>query len=139
MMMTHQRCLARLVCTMVLLGITCSYGFSFRSRLPTVSTFANIAAISSNNAVGSKLSTSLQAAATLSVGDFSELATPVQYGPHLKIKGKVLNAWGILYALATFSVAVIVLPFMIVSSVLADLLGNGKVRQSTCSSSSAKR
>lgn len=70
--------------------------------------------------------TSLKAAATLST-DYSELATPVQYGPHLKIKGKVLNGWGIVYALVTFSIAVIVLPFMIVSSFFADITGNGPV------------
>ncbi len=69
----------------------------------------------------------LQASAALAAGDYSELATPVPYGAHLKIKGKILNAWGIVYALITFSVAVFVLPFMIITSFFADITGNGPV------------
>jgi hypothetical protein len=79
------------------------------------------------NAVNGITSTSLQAAAALPAGDYSELASPVPYGPHLMIKGKVLNAWGIVYALITFSVAVFVLPFMIITSFFADITGNGPV------------
>ena len=73
--------------------------------------------------------TSLQAAAALTTGqgEFSDLAAPVPYGPHLTIKGKVLNGWGIVYAVVTFAVAVFVLPFMIVTSIFADLTGNGPV------------
>lgn len=47
---------------------------------------------------------------------YTALAKPVQYGPHVKIKGKILNMWGVMYALTTFTVAVVVLPFMIVLS-----------------------
>lgn len=123
---------------MMVIGITYSYGFSFQPRLSSVSNrIARIGGVDNSRAVSGMTPMSLQAAAALSVGDYSALATPVEYGPHLLIKGKVLNGWGILYALATFSVAVVVLPFMIISSVVADILGNGKVsrhRQANCAS-----
>lgn len=33
------------------------------------------------------------------------MSQPVPSGPHLKIKGKILNMWGLFYALTTFTVA----------------------------------
>jgi hypothetical protein len=33
------------------------------------------------------------------------MSQPVPSGPHLKIKGKILNVWGLFYALTTFTVA----------------------------------
>ena len=68
-------------------------------------------------------STALPAAATLTTTDYSSLAQPVPYGPHLSIKGKILNGWGVLYALCVFSVAVLVLPFMFVAATISDLPG----------------
>lgn len=53
----------------------------------------------------------------------------VKVGPHLKIKGKVLTIWGIMYALSSFSIAVLVLPLMMILSVICDLRGNGGKRK----------
>ena len=36
---------------------------------------------------------------------YLSMSQPVLYGPHLKIKGKILNIWGLMYAVTTFSVA----------------------------------
>mmetsp|Transcript_5910 Transcript_5910/g.6030 ORF Transcript_5910/g.6030 Transcript_5910/m.6030 type:complete len:356 (-) Transcript_5910:86-1153(-) len=60
---------------------------------------------------------------------YTSLSKPVLYGPHVKIKGKILNMWGVMYALTTFTVAVVVLPFMVVLSYISDLRGNGKQRR----------
>ena len=67
------------------------------------------------------------AAVSLTTTDYSSLAQPVPYGPHLSIKGKILNGWGVLYALCVFSVAVLVLPFMFVAATIADLTGRYSV------------
>ena len=55
------------------------------------------------------------------------LAKPVSPGLHIKIKGRVLNGWGIFYALTTYIVAAITLPFMFVGAILSDLFGYKKV------------
>jgi hypothetical protein len=45
-----------------------------------------------------------------------------------KVKGKyLLNIWGLYCALVTFSLASVVLPFMLLAAALADLSGNSKV------------
>ena len=36
---------------------------------------------------------------------YMSMSRPVPFGPHLKIKGKILNIWGLMYALTTFTVA----------------------------------
>ena len=36
---------------------------------------------------------------------YLSMSQPVPSGPHLKIKGKILNMWGLFYALTTFTVA----------------------------------
>jgi hypothetical protein len=36
---------------------------------------------------------------------YLSMSQPVPSGPHLKIKGKILNIWGLFYALTTFTVA----------------------------------
>lgn len=59
------------------------------------------------------------------------MSKPVNPGLHTKIKGKLLNMWGVMYAVITFAVAVAVLPMMMVMATLSDLLGNKKVRRST--------
>ena len=74
--------------------------------------------------------TALPAAALTLTTDYSSLAQPVPYGPHLSIKGKILNGWGVLYALCVFSVAVLVLPFMFIAATIADL--TGKLQISIC-------
>jgi hypothetical protein len=66
-------------------------------------------------------------AASIAVSDIEELGKPVQYGPNLKIKGKVLTGWGVMYALVTFTLAVVVFPFMAVIALFCDLFGNRKV------------
>ena len=71
----------------------------------------------------------MHAATAFAADDYAALAKPVEYGPHLKIKGKVLNGWGLLYAFTTFSIATLVLPFMIVAAFVADMTGSGKVRE----------
>lgn len=58
-----------------------------------------------------------------------QFAQPLKLGPHIRIKGKTLNGWGILYALTTFSIAVVVLPFMLTLAALSDLCGNKKQRR----------
>lgn len=57
------------------------------------------------------------------------MSKPVNKGLHLNIKGKALNTWGLLYALTTFSVAVAVLPFMMVMATTCDVLGNKRQRR----------
>ena len=47
----------------------------------------------------------------------------------MKIKGKILNTWGIMYALVTFAVAIVVLPFMGIMAGFADIFGNKKQRK----------
>ena len=71
-------------------------------------------------------------AATFTLGNAGDsgttsLAQPIDPGPSIKIKGKTLNLWGILYALTTFSVASVVFPFMVVLTGFCDLFGNKKV------------
>jgi hypothetical protein len=43
---------------------------------------------------------------------------------------KRVNIWGVLHIVAIMGIAAFVLPFMIVASILADLCGTGKVKQS---------
>lgn len=54
---------------------------------------------------------------------------PIKVGPSLNIKGKLLTIWGVLYAVSTFVTALIVLPFMFISSKFCDLFGNKKQRK----------
>lgn len=56
-----------------------------------------------------------------------KLARPVDPGPHLRIKGRLLNLWGILYAVNTFIAVVIMLPFMALGTLFSDLFGYKKV------------
>ena len=60
---------------------------------------------------------------------YEELSQPIKIGPHLNIKGRVLNLWGVMYALTTFVIAVGCLPFMIVGNGLIKLFGNPKQRK----------
>lgn len=68
-------------------------------------------------------------AKALTIDDPSNMESlnPVNPGIALKIKGKTLNFWGILYGLTTFSVALVVLPFMILLAKVCDLRGRQKV------------
>lgn len=59
----------------------------------------------------------------------SSQSSPVKLGPHLKIKGKVLTIWGVLYAISAFSIAVLVLPFMMILAAISDIRGNGARRK----------
>ena len=99
-----------------------------RGLIPKVDPLNNITPTTITSS--SKSTTALPAAsASLVTTDYSSLAQPVPYGPHLTIKGKVLNGWGVLYALCVFSVAVLVLPFMFITATFADLTGNGSRRK----------
>ena len=99
-----------------------------RGLIPKVNLLNNIATATITSS--SKSTTALPAAsASLVTTDYSSLAQPVPYGPHLTIKGKILNGWGVLYALCVFSVAVLVLPFMFITATFADLTGNGSRRK----------
>lgn len=60
---------------------------------------------------------------------YERLIQPVKLGPHLNIKGRVLNLWGVLYALTTFAVAMAVIPFMVISAGVINLFGNPKQRR----------
>ena len=60
------------------------------------------------------------------------MSRPVNPWPAVKIKGKSLNHWGVMYALLTFAVAVTVMPFMMISSFLCDTLGNKAVSSLLC-------
>jgi hypothetical protein len=55
------------------------------------------------------------------------LSQPINLGPHLKIGGRVLNIWGVFYALITYVVALAVLPVMVILSFLCDVFGDKKV------------
>lgn len=58
------------------------------------------------------------------------LTLPVQPGPHLKVKGKVLNFWGVFFALSVFVLAAAVLPIMGLVTVISDfILRDGKRRR----------
>ena len=59
----------------------------------------------------------------------SSQSNPVRLGPHVKIKGKVLTIWGVLYALSAFSIAILVLPFMMTLAAICDMRGNGTKRK----------
>ena len=56
-------------------------------------------------------------------------STAVKLGPHISIKGKILTAWGVLYAMSAFSVAVLVLPLMMMLAVICDIRGNSSRRK----------
>ena len=45
-------------------------------------------------------------------------------GPHIKVKGKILNMVGVIYAISAFSTLILAFPFMIALSFICDLLGN---------------
>ena len=57
-----------------------------------------------------------------------KILEPVPLGWHVRIRGKVLNAWGILYAVNTYLSTVLLYPFMLLVCVLCDLFGDSKVR-----------
>lgn len=63
---------------------------------------------------------------------YKGLASPAPLGPHINIKGKIINAWGILYAGVIAAVAAVVLPLMAVAAVFADVTGNGAVSKLWC-------
>ena len=56
------------------------------------------------------------------------MAKPVDPGLHLKIKGKTLNVWGLMYAAITMFVTCSILPFMMAAAAISDATGNGAVR-----------
>jgi 1-acyl-sn-glycerol-3-phosphate acyltransferase len=64
------------------------------------------------------------------IDPYEAMAQPVSNGLlHIKIKGKVLNLWGVFTAFVLTAFAVVVLPFMIIFAKLADVRGNGKRRR----------
>jgi hypothetical protein len=68
------------------------------------------------------------AAVSLSAESLSlDMARPVSPGPHIRIKGKILNPWGLFTAISAFSAALFVLPVMIVLAWISDLRGHSKV------------
>eukprot|EP00607_Mallomonas_marina_P010571 CAMPEP_0182422382 /NCGR_PEP_ID=MMETSP1167-20130531/8049_1 /TAXON_ID=2988 /ORGANISM="Mallomonas Sp, Strain CCMP3275" /LENGTH=288 /DNA_ID=CAMNT_0024600395 /DNA_START=195 /DNA_END=1061 /DNA_ORIENTATION=+ len=71
----------------------------------------------------------LQSSIAMPYNDNSQLYQPVNPGPHLNIKGKVINIWGVLYAISALSTAFITLPFMLILSLACDLFGDSKRRR----------
>eukprot|EP00981_Chlorochromonas_danica_P005231 scaffold1046_cov162-Ochromonas_danica.AAC.61 len=73
----------------------------------------------------SSFSAALGGADVLSVGpsDSSE----VNPGWHIKVKGKILNLWGVFQALVSMVVAAAVVPPMAILAVYSDLTGHSKV------------
>lgn len=56
------------------------------------------------------------------------LSIPAQRGPiSFKFKGKAINLWSLAYAAVTLCVALVILPFMMLMTVLVDLFGNKRV------------
>jgi hypothetical protein len=105
--------------------ITSSAAFKFdKSAIRS----AQLSARSLSRGEITRRSTTQLSAASLSLDNIEDLGKPVAYGPHLKIKGKVLTGWGVMYALITFAIATLVFPFMLVLSFICDLFGNKKVR-----------
>lgn len=60
---------------------------------------------------------------------YQRLASAHKYGPHLSVKGKVINLWGLVYVATVFSVALCVLPVMAMLAFLEDLMGNSMRRR----------
>ena len=58
-----------------------------------------------------------------------QLAMPVDPGPHINIKGKILNVIGLIYAFCSFSLSCISVPLMSVCAVICDLVGEGDRRR----------
>lgn len=58
-----------------------------------------------------------------------KLARPIDPGPHLRIKGRLLNLWGIMYAVNTIIAVIIMLPFMAVGAIISDMSGRKKQRK----------
>lgn len=48
------------------------------------------------------------------------------------LTGKTLSAWGLMYALSTFTFALVVLPFMVLVSLVSDYALNNKKRRKAC-------
>jgi 1-acyl-sn-glycerol-3-phosphate acyltransferase len=76
----------------------------------------------------------LRAASLSGVYDTSllvdQMRAPVDPGPlTLKVKGLVLNTWGLLYGLSIFGTALLFMPFMIAICLFADLSGDSKRRR----------
>lgn len=65
-------------------------------------------------------------AASVSISDTCSL--PADPGLlSLRIKGKVMNLWGLYCAIVTFTTALAVIPFVYISAVICDLQGEKKV------------
>jgi len=56
-----------------------------------------------------------------------EFSGSVKYGMHLKVKGAVLNLWGVMYALSLLVNALLLLPSLFLLTVIADVSGDTKV------------
>ena len=56
-----------------------------------------------------------------------KLAKPVDPGPHVRIKGRLLNLWGVMYAVNTLIAVIIMLPFMALGVLISDIIGQKKV------------
>jgi 1-acyl-sn-glycerol-3-phosphate acyltransferase len=54
---------------------------------------------------------------------------PANPGPHIKIKGRILNPWGVYCATATFVTAILVYPLVLSLAILSDLFGNKRQRR----------
>lgn len=52
---------------------------------------------------------------------------PVSAGLHVKVIGKVLNLWGLLYGVSIVAAAVAFTPLMFALTLYADLIGDYKV------------
>lgn len=55
------------------------------------------------------------------------LRPPVSYGPHFKVKGAVLNMWGVTYALSLLLNSVLLLPSLFMLTIVSDISGDTKV------------
>ena len=57
------------------------------------------------------------------------LICKVDPGRHILVKKKILNMWGLLYALSAFGIAVFMTPLMAVLAVFCDLFGDKNRRR----------
>ena len=75
----------------------------------------------SNSTARSMFQTELKAPSNLSFNG------PMSYGPHLKLKGFVLNLWGLANGLSLLVSSILLLPMLFILTAIADITGDTKV------------
>lgn len=57
-------------------------------------------------------------------------STPILERLTIRVKKKVLNAWGCFFGAVVYSVTAFLLPFIAITAIYCDLIGENKVRKS---------